>query len=40
MGIQVDIVTPERLLVSDEVDMVTLPGVMARWAFCVDMRRC
>ena len=26
MGIQVDIVTPERLLVSDEVDMVTLPG--------------
>jgi F-type H+-transporting ATPase subunit epsilon len=27
MGIQVDIVTPERLLVSDEVDMVTLPGV-------------
>ena len=27
MGIQVDIVTPERLLVSEEVDMVTLPGV-------------
>ena len=27
MGIQVDIVTPERLLVSDEVDMITLPGV-------------
>ena len=27
MGIQVDIVTPERLLISDEVDMVTLPGV-------------
>ena len=27
MAIQVDIVTPERLLISDEVDMVTLPGV-------------
>lgn len=27
MAIQVDIVTPERLLVSDEVDMVTLPGI-------------
>lgn len=27
MGIQVDIVTPERLLISEEVDMVTLPGV-------------
>lgn len=27
MGIQLDIVTPERLLLSEEVDMVTLPGV-------------
>ena len=27
MPIKVDIVTPERRLVSDEVDMVTLPGV-------------
>ena len=27
MGIHVDIVTPERLLYSEEVDMVTLPGV-------------
>ncbi len=27
MGIQVDIVTPERLLFSEEVDMVTLPGM-------------
>ena len=27
MGIQVDIVTPERLLSSDVVDMVTLPGM-------------
>ncbi len=26
MTIQVDIVTPERMLFSDEVDMVTLPG--------------
>jgi F-type H+-transporting ATPase subunit epsilon len=26
MGILVDIVTPERLLLSEEVDMVTLPG--------------
>lgn len=26
MTIQVDIVTPERMLLSDEVDMVTLPG--------------
>jgi len=26
MAIQVDIVTPERMLISDEVDMVTLPG--------------
>ena len=26
MAIQVDIVTPERMLLSDEVDMVTLPG--------------
>lgn len=27
MSIWVDIVTPERLLISDEVDMITLPGV-------------
>ena len=27
MGIQLDIVTPERLLFSEEVDMVTLPGI-------------
>lgn len=27
MAIQVDIVTPEKMLVSDEVDMVTLPGM-------------
>ena len=27
MAIQVDIVTPERMMVSDEVDMVTLPGM-------------
>ena len=27
MTIQVDIVTPERLLISDEVDMITLPGL-------------
>ena len=27
MGVHVDIVTPERMLYSDEVDMVTLPGV-------------
>lgn len=27
MAIQVDIVTPERMLFSEEVDMVTLPGV-------------
>ncbi|MEZ4861862.1 MAG: F0F1 ATP synthase subunit epsilon [Caldilineaceae bacterium] len=27
MGILVDIVTPERLLLSEEVDMVTLPGI-------------
>ena len=27
MASQVDIVTPERMLISDEVDMVTLPGM-------------
>ncbi|MCB9160588.1 MAG: F0F1 ATP synthase subunit epsilon [Caldilineaceae bacterium] len=27
MPIQVDIVTPERMLFSDQVDMVTLPGI-------------
>ena len=40
MPIQVDIVTPDKRLVSDMVDSITLPGVEGRWASCMGMRRC
>ena len=37
--LKLEIVTPEAKIFSDDVDMVTLTGVKARWASCRTMCR-
>ena len=39
MTILLEIVTPERLAYSDQVDMVIAPGIEGSWGSCRTMRR-